>query len=160
MVSPVALLLVEGGEVAQERERAVGRFDGELGRGRRLGRGREMSSLHCWMGRGGGERRWGAFLQVGLLIESWSASNDSEWSRPSVQSPSLLFWQCPIKPPRAIIGSSHSDKTDACPGLASNPRRSRLWSRRKGLVSQDLPSYSRNRCKILATWHAPRWRPR
>ena len=54
----VAFLLVEGSEVADERERAIDWLDGELlGRGR-LGRGWEMGSLHVWMGRGGGERRW------------------------------------------------------------------------------------------------------
>ena len=52
MVSPVALLLVEGGDVAQERERVVDRFDGELSRGRRPGNGREMDPLHRLDGTG------------------------------------------------------------------------------------------------------------
>ena len=50
MVSPVALLLVEGGEAAEECERAIEWLDGELLSGGRLGRGWEMGSLHVWMG--------------------------------------------------------------------------------------------------------------
>ena len=58
MVSPVAFLLVEGSEVAEEHERAIDWLDGELLSGGRLGRGWEMGSLHVWMGRGRGERWW------------------------------------------------------------------------------------------------------
>ena len=104
-MSPVALLLVEGGEVAEERERATDWLDGELLCGGRLGRGREMGSLHGWMGRGGGERRWGAFSQVSLLIESWLASNDSMSGRdPTSNHLRSYFGSDQSNQPRAIIG--------------------------------------------------------
>ena len=98
MMGPVALLLVEGGQVAQEGERVVDWLNGQLlGRGR-LGRGREVGLLHAGLGWGGRKAR-GAFSK-GLLIESWLASNSSTSGRdPNVQSPSLaisgnsvLFW--------------------------------------------------------------------
>lgn len=64
-----------------------------------------MGSLHVWMGRGGGERRWGAFSQVGLLIESWLASNDSMSGRdPTSNHLRSYFGSDQSNQPRAIIG--------------------------------------------------------
>ena len=63
VMCPIALLLVEGGQVIQEGERVVCWLDRELGCGRGLGRGWEMGSLHRLDGQGRRERRkrWGPF---------------------------------------------------------------------------------------------------
>jgi hypothetical protein len=45
-MGPVALLLVEGGEVVQEGEGVVDWLDVERAGGGGLGRGREVDSLH------------------------------------------------------------------------------------------------------------------
>ena len=61
-MGPVALLLVEGGEVAQEGERVVDWLDVERAGGGGLGRGREVDSLHGLAGTGEREAKGGGGL--------------------------------------------------------------------------------------------------
>jgi hypothetical protein len=115
-MGPVALLLVEGGEVVQEGEGVVDWLDVERAGGGGLGRGREVDSLHGLAGTGGRERRRGAVdcfpFSAGLLIERWLASNNSTRGRDPASNRLLLPFLEILSysgngqshPPRAIIG--------------------------------------------------------
>jgi len=95
MMSPVALLLVKGGEVVQEEESVVYWLDGELPCRGRLGRSWEMDSLHCLAGTGEERGEGGIFLGEPFDGKLVGLEQLDQWSRPNVQSPSLaIFGKC------------------------------------------------------------------